>query len=152
MFRKSPDWWVKIGDFGISKRFNDGNGLQTWVGTPAFLAPELRFLDPCNMEDDGTESSYTEKVDIWALGVITFYMIFHLFPFATKKSTSLQQNLQGAPFPLPFFPVSEKCFDFIKAAMAPKASKRLSAKEATQNDWLRRTNVPFTEMASLSIK
>lgn len=35
--------------------------------------------------------------------------------------------------------------------MAPEASKRLSAKEATQNDWLRRTDVPLAEMKSLSI-
>ncbi|KAJ5218020.1 uncharacterized protein N7498_000119 [Penicillium cinerascens] len=151
VFRKSPDWWVKIGDFGISKRFNDSDGLQTWVGTPGFLAPEVRFLDPYYKEDDGIESSYTEKVDIWALGVITFYMIFYKFPFGTKQSTSLKQYLQGAPLSLPLLPVSEECSDFIKAAMAPKPSKRLSAKEATQHDWLRRTDVPLGEMKNLKI-
>ncbi|KAJ5677343.1 uncharacterized protein N7477_002976 [Penicillium maclennaniae] len=151
VFRKSPDWWVKIGDFGISKRFNNGDGLQTWAGTPAFLVPEIRFLDASYMGDDGLESSYTEKVDIWALGVITYYMIFHLFPFATKSSTSLKQYIQGGPLPLPFLTVSEKCCDFSKAAKAPTASKRLSAKEATQNDWLRRTDIPLADMASMSI-
>ena len=46
-----PDyWWVKIADFGISKRVIDGHtALRTQMGTPAFQAPEiLGFVLPNN--------------------------------------------------------------------------------------------------------
>jgi len=36
------DWWVKIADFGISKRIEDGLGVtNTLQGTPGYIAPEL---------------------------------------------------------------------------------------------------------------
>ena len=59
---------LKIGDFGVSKQlsewtrsFKSFNG-----GTPGFMAPEL---------NSGT--SWTEKVDAWALGVILFRLCYY---------------------------------------------------------------------------
>jgi serine/threonine protein kinase len=40
--KASRDWWVKIGDFGISKRADDGLAASSTLrGTLGFLAPEL---------------------------------------------------------------------------------------------------------------
>lgn len=154
MFHKGPDWWVKIGDFGFSKRITEKDGLQTWVGTPVFLAPEVQMLYPFGMNGDDTFSHYTEKVDIWALGVITFYMIFHDYPFTPKKPIGLLQYIQGAELPFPKSTrsgISQGCISFIKATMAPDASNRLSAKEVTESEWLTHTDSPLKEMASLQI-
>ncbi|KAJ5160715.1 uncharacterized protein N7482_007719 [Penicillium canariense] len=154
VFRKGPDWWVKIGDFGFSKRVTEKDGLQTWVGTPVFLAPEVQMLYSSGMNDDDTLYHYTEKVDIWALGVITFYMIFHEYPFTPRKPIGLLQYVQGADLPFPKSSrsgISHGCISFIKAAMAPNASNRLSAKEAIESEWLRRADIPVAEIASLQI-
>src|SRR5271154_4980923 len=46
--RKSPDWWVKIGDFGISKHIGETTtSLHTKVGTANYMAPEI--LDEDNV-------------------------------------------------------------------------------------------------------
>jgi serine/threonine protein kinase len=37
----SSRWWVRIGDLGISKRTEKGTPLQTYTGTPDFLAPDV---------------------------------------------------------------------------------------------------------------
>ncbi|KAL9131407.1 MAG: hypothetical protein Q9217_000675 [Psora testacea] len=71
---EGPDWWVKIADFGISKRASEGlTKLRTRTGTPAFAAPEvLGYFRPGDTSDD---DSYTNAVDIWSLSVITFLIL-----------------------------------------------------------------------------
>lgn len=98
---------------------------------------------------------YTEKVDIWALGVMAFYMVSHEYPFSPRRPTSLQQYIQGEDLPFPKSPrseISEACKSFIKAALAPNVSERLSAKQATENEWLRRADFLSAEMTGLKIK
>lgn len=105
--------------------------------------------------EQGTVLQYTKKVDIWALGVLTFYMIFHDYPFSPRKPITLQQYMGGEDFPFPksrLPEISKACKSFIKAAMAPDASERLSAKQATENEWLMRPDLQIVEMASLRIK
>lgn len=71
---KGPDWWVKIADFGISKRATEGHtALQTLTGTPAFAAPEIRLF---HVPIDGVLSkTYTDAVDVWSLGAIIYLML-----------------------------------------------------------------------------
>jgi serine/threonine protein kinase len=42
--------------------------LKTLVGTPLFFSPELLKMSL------GEEDTYTEKSEIWALGLILYYM------------------------------------------------------------------------------
>lgn len=63
---KGPDWWVKISDFGNSKRAEEGlTALRTLNGTPGFLAPEM-LMQLGLFDDDDFEVSdeYTVAVDI----------------------------------------------------------------------------------------
>ncbi|MCJ1424382.1 hypothetical protein MMC29_002270 [Sticta canariensis] len=76
---KGPDWWVKIADFGISKRATEGHTvLRTQIGTPAFAAPEVLG---CFQLDDTSIDSYTNAVDIWSLGVMIFRILTSKPPF-----------------------------------------------------------------------
>ncbi|KAJ5928178.1 hypothetical protein N7466_007134 [Penicillium verhagenii] len=154
VFRKGPDWWVKIGDFGFSKRIDQNNGLQTCVGTLVFSAPELQMFSIHfgHPVEDKTELQYTEKVDMWALGVIVFYMVFHSYPFPHDKPWSLLGYMQGADLSFPKSPlseISEDCKNFIKAALFRDASGRLAAHEATGEAWLVRSDSPVSEPAGL---
>jgi serine/threonine protein kinase len=57
-----PDALLKLSDFGIGKILTDLE-LNTTCGTPIYMAPEIWLMQ-----------SYNEKVDIWSLGVATYYM------------------------------------------------------------------------------
>ncbi|KAJ5820542.1 hypothetical protein N7474_006133 [Penicillium riverlandense] len=130
--RSSPNWWVKIGDFGISKRVNDESTfLRTAVGTPGFVAPEV-------LESDEPDAHYDYKVDIWSLGVIAHYAITTTLPF--REKAHLRSYLQDSFFPTSALisqGVSLECRDFIiKGLLAATATSRLSASDALRHQWL----------------
>lgn len=64
---------LKIIDFGSSSEMLDFR--STFIGTPTYLAPEII---------QGT--NYTEKVDIWCLGVIFYELLHGRPPFSTSLS------------------------------------------------------------------
>ena len=133
---KGPDWWVKIADFGISKRATEGvTALRTQTGTPAFAAPEvLGFLSSGDISND----SYTNAVDIWSLGMIAFFILTCETLF--KDLGRLGQYVTGSfPFPQEVLitnNVSAQGCDFVRSLMAPKSEDRPGVKECLQHPWL----------------
>lgn len=66
---------VKVSDFGLSKCANPNSILQTQCGTIFYLAPEVK------------SSRYTNKADIWSLGVILFNCFTGRYPFAEQTDS-----------------------------------------------------------------
>ena len=126
-----PDWWVKIADFGISKRATEGlTALRTLTGTPTFAAPEVLGFTQSD--------SYTNAVDIWSLGVIAFLILTGETLF--KDQRRLGQYVTGSfAFPSDVLlanKVSSRGREFIRSLMAPKSEDRPGAEESLQNPWL----------------
>jgi serine/threonine protein kinase len=46
------------------------------------MAPEIQGILPPEEEEGNQNYHYTESVDIWALGVAIFYLLFHDYPFS----------------------------------------------------------------------
>ena len=64
--------WVKLGDFGVSKRILDQTTttLHTQVLTQGYSAPEVLGLD-----SNSETSNYTNSVDIWSLGCVIYELL-----------------------------------------------------------------------------
>lgn len=73
--KPGPTWWVKLGDFGISKRASEATALRTAIGTVGYLAPEVPIGSELSMDDDESEQTYTSAVDMWALGEIVYRLL-----------------------------------------------------------------------------
>lgn len=52
---------IKIADLGFAQQFDKETGLDLVLGTPLYMAPELI-----------KHQKYSEKVDVWGLGIITY--------------------------------------------------------------------------------
>ncbi|CZT20236.1 uncharacterized protein RCC_06093 [Ramularia collo-cygni] len=101
------DGRVKISDFGVSylgKPVKNGEAaedvsegeahdlddeakeLAKTVGTPAFYAPELCFTDPAE-----EAIPVTKAIDVWALGITLFCMLFARTPFVDSEYVVMRQ-------------------------------------------------------------
>lgn len=135
-----PDWWVKIGDFGISKRAEEGvTALRTLKGTPGFFAPEMLVqLGLLDGNDLLISEEYTVAIDIWSLGEIAFRALTGKQPFPTIKS--LGTYIKGtSSFPIDVLHahgVSSECCDLLKSLMALMPKDRLTAREALGHVWI----------------
>ena len=60
---------VRLIDFGLSKASKNNRNLTTVAGTPYYMAPEV------------LEGSYSQKADIWSLGVLLYTLVCGYLPF-----------------------------------------------------------------------
>ena len=66
---------VKICDLGFVRE--DDAEANTFCGTTHYMAPEIL-----------ARGKYDSKVDVWALGVLLFFMLFGEFPFRGSPNPS----------------------------------------------------------------
>jgi serine/threonine protein kinase len=76
---KQQNYICKIGDFGFAKELSET--AKSHCGTPNFMAPEIL-----------SEKPYDKSVDIWAIGVIFYYMLFGDYPF---KGLNLLNDIEN---------------------------------------------------------
>ncbi|KAJ5827147.1 hypothetical protein N7447_003910 [Penicillium robsamsonii] len=134
-----PNWWVKIGDFGLSKRVMEGfTGIQTFNSMPAFTAPEVyKQLWGPSSESATLGPDYCPKIDIWGLGVITYYLLTGKFPFSGKSD--MLEYYRGnsiLPFDSSHSPVSPEATSFLARMMAANPADRPTARDALDHAWL----------------
>lgn len=123
-------WWVKLSDFGLSKRVEEASGAPTLKGTPGYIAPELYKF---------TERGTAYASDIWAVGAILFFMLLkrpvfevlgHLFEYATKVKDFPTQ-------PLADVGTTDLSIQFISLLMSASPKDRPSAEMAILHEYLR---------------
>jgi [calcium/calmodulin-dependent protein kinase] kinase len=97
---------VKISDFGVSylgrvrletddieeseSDMHDAEAIELakTVGTPAFYAPEL-----CKLDDDGDPFPVSKQIDVWALGVTLYCLIYGRVPFHSTSEFHLMKTI-----------------------------------------------------------
>ena len=133
---------MKIGDFGLSKRVIEGlTSLRTQGGTFGYMAPEQIGLgNDDDDSDDESKPSYTNAVDIWALGVVSFVMLTGDLPFRGSPWKTLKKYVQRKEsFPLGALEergVSAEGCAWIQSCMAPRPADRPSAGFSQRHRWL----------------
>ncbi|KAL4479213.1 hypothetical protein ABPG72_011425 [Tetrahymena utriculariae] len=126
---------IKIIDFEISKRFKYFRQNKTGVlkvcemwtrtGTLDFQSPEM-------FESAG----YTEAVDIWAIGVIAYYLLTGRLPFDQEYISDKIEFIRNAQYNQDYIKdLDDISKDFIRRMLRKDPAERLTASEALQHPW-----------------
>ncbi|CAK7222257.1 Calcium/calmodulin-dependent protein kinase type I [Sporothrix bragantina] len=120
-----------IADFGLSRIMDEEqfHVLTTTCGTPGYMAPEIF-----------KKIGHGKPVDIWALGVITYFLLCGYTPFDRDSDFEEMQAILQADYsftPVDYWRgVSDAAKDFIRRCLTIDASKRMTAHEALQHQFL----------------
>lgn len=121
---------VKVGDFGFSTHVKTQEELlNTFCGSPPYAAPEL-FSD---------ESYDGPSVDVWALGVLLYFMVTATMPFKAQTVGCLKQLILNGEYLMPEF-VSSDCSRIIRGLLQHEPHRRLTISDMRDCKWLQGRN------------
>ena len=128
--RCAPDWWIKLGDFGIVRRIcTEQNSKLSRIGTMDYMAPEI-------LEDQ--DSPYTLAVDIWSLGCVLFCLLTQQLPFPQPRHLRLYWRSRK-PFPTDVLiknNVSKDGASLISEMMKSNPADRMTVTMALLHSWV----------------
>lgn len=120
---------IKMIDFGFSE---EGGTYSMRKGTPLYMAPEI------------LAGHYNKSVDMWAIGVMTFWMVFAEPPFGDDEDGSNAELIyrrieEGSDDDVEWMieiklrdvaDVSDACIEFIQKCLTRNPEKRMTAEDA----------------------
>jgi serine/threonine protein kinase len=118
----------KLADFGWANFDNGRKNIDTFGGTPEYLAPEM--INQCG---------HDKSVDIWALGILLFEMLTGRIPFNfSENKTQLYNSIKILKINwTDDFPHLAK--DLISKILCINPNERLSLEEILNHQWFRET-------------
>ena len=122
--RIEDDFNIKVIDFGIAGMSAD----KVDAGTLAYMAPECL---------DRVAADTTPAIDVWAIGIMFYTMLFGSLPFLHDNEKELVRQIRNDN--LRFSknePVTQEAKDVIKSMMFKDPSKRVTLLEFVQQPYM----------------
>ncbi|OAF70487.1 Serine/threonine-protein kinase 33 [Intoshia linei] len=130
----SDPYYVKITDFGLSIVKNGigvENMLSDFCGTPYYMPPEIL-----------NGKAYSEKCDIWSLGIILYTLLVGTHPFRGSETEKLYQDIcnvdikkliQSTKY---LSILCDAVKDCLKVMLHPDTAYRITAAEILLHPWI----------------
>ena len=138
---------IKIIDFSISLDYKkiDSNEIKLpFRGTSFYMAPEVLKSDTINKND-------LNKVDLYSLGIILYYLAFGFYPFelnyedAKKYDIIYNKILKDLKFENEDNYYSSHFIEFVSKLLEKDINKRININEALNHYWVKGANILFEE-------
>ncbi|WVQ84460.1 hypothetical protein IAT38_006612 [Cryptococcus sp. DSM 104549] len=129
---KAEDADLMLADFGLSKVLEEDKFaiLTTTCGTPGYMAPEIF-----------KKAGHGKPVDIWAIGVITYFLLCGYTPFDRDSQYEEMQAICSGDYkfePVEYWAgVSETALSFVRACLTVDPTNRPAAGQLLEHEWLR---------------
>ena len=125
----------KLGDFGLVAKLGERN--RDVCGTPTAMAPEM----------DGKQV-YSEKVDIWSLGILMYSKLIGRNPYAFDAKADTQTRIKAITQPLSLndAPISDNAKDLLSLMLQKNPDHRIDLRGIENHPFLR--NDPSRQIAA----
>lgn len=122
----NEEWQLKIGDFGFATKFEEDFLLESFLGTPLNMAPEIM---------SGVKYGY--KCDMWSIGTIMYELLFGSSAFKTSSFHELKRMVaHHTSLVFPAAPkISEEAKDLISRLLNRNPELRISVQDAIQHSF-----------------
>lgn len=131
MTDRSDDADIRLLDFGLGKIIGPNETCKDPFGTLSYVAPEILLEEP-----------YNSKVDLWAIGIITYLLLAGFLPFdsdVSEKEIARQTVYEPTPFPsVVWNNVSLEAKMFVENLLNKNPAKRMTIKEVLEHKWLQK--------------
>ncbi|KAL3229131.1 hypothetical protein RNJ44_02218 [Nakaseomyces bracarensis] len=131
---------VRLTDFGLSRLMDpEETGAKTPCGTFGYIAPEV--LHQYQIDPYRSDSSYSYKVDIWAIGCILYTMLCGFPPFYEDEYSreSLGEKIAKGhyKFLAPWWDeISEEAKDLVMHLLKVDPNERYDINQLLAHPWL----------------
>lgn len=123
---------LKLIDFGMSSFFHES---AEPAGTPEFMAPEV--ITQCELM---YKNGYGPEVDLWALGIILFFLLTGRTPFEGGDMYAILDRVAETRWsfdPIVWKDISRDVQLLITKFIQKDPKSRISCANALHNEWLR---------------
>ena len=137
---------LKIIDFGTSayklKISNPENNylLQTVIGSPLNMDPIILKMYTC--ESSGG-APYNEKIDIWSLGILSYYLLIGYLPFRATNAYDLLKEIERGEIKISK-DLSLETISLLVNMLQINPEKRSSAKDLLNHPFIQKNCDNFT--------
>jgi calcium-dependent protein kinase len=117
---------IVLVDFGMSTEFVAGKTMSAQVGSPSYVAPEV------------LEGRYTEKADLWSLGVIMYILLCGEPPFHGDSPSQIMRQVRDGTFDMnqvAWRYISPSGRDLVVSMMTKDMDERITLDEIIKHPW-----------------
>jgi serine/threonine-protein kinase len=108
---RMEDGRLALSDFGLATDLSNTGPVTVMVGTPHYMAPEIRAGEPA-----------TTRSDVWSLGVVLYEIFFGVRP--ERKSSKSQAGMSKPPPPLTSTPEERRMLALAESCLAESPFER----------------------------
>lgn len=120
---------IRLLDFGLGKMLGPNESCRDPFGTLSYVAPEVLLEKP-----------YNNKVDLWAIGIISYLLVAGFLPFddeTSEKEIARQTVYDPVPYPFIIWKIiSLEAKMFINNLLSKEPEKRMTIREVLEHKWL----------------
>lgn len=128
----TPDFHVKLIDFGLSEIALPGETLKTVCGTPLYCSPEVLFLHPSSRK----KGFHGGPADVWSIGVLIFALLTGCAPFDDSNFVRLREEVYRNSIAYPGY-MSDEVKGLLKSMLIFDAQLRPTVKDILSYGWLK---------------
>lgn len=137
---------VILADFGLAIDIKNSSksSLKEYVGTISYLAPEIvscKGISGMSLDQLDKVEPYDTMIDIWALGVLVYFMALGYTPFDCETDDETLDCISKCDYYIDnecvLDPVYKDFWNFIQCCFVIDSKKRKSAKDLTLHPFIK---------------